>query len=364
MIKGRAGEDLENYKKLPKLSYGLPVSSAGDKAFAFLIFKAYQRRLQASGQFDTDDVVLSALNQLDTPIWRRRRAKEGYDAIYVDETHLFNINELSVFHRLTRTQDTFPIAYSADVTQSLGDRAWADVSFAEALNPNASGVADKENQTTFSSIFRCSPDIVNLAFSVTSAGATLFTNFHDPLAAASSAFTDEEERKSLFPAYVLVPNDEALFKECFSIAEKYAEEMDSSKGDVAIVVFGTELFGEAERYVREANKPVEVLKQRGDVEVVNKARTTGKFVLSTPDYIGGLEFDAVILIGIDKGRVPPKFSYASADSDNFVSYATHQRLYVAITRARFRVAVLGVKPRGVSDVLSSAVTHGLIKLTG
>jgi hypothetical protein len=362
MIKGRAGEDLEKYRRLPRLSYGLPVVNTGDKAFAFLIFKAYQRRLQASGQFDTDDVVLSALKQLDTPIWRRRREKEGYDAIYVDETHLFNINELSVFHRLTRTPDTFPIAYSADVTQSLGDRAWADVGFSEALLPDASTQTDKAGQTIFSSIFRCSPDIVNLAFSVTSAGATLFTNFHDPLAAASSAFTEAEERKSRFPRYLLLPGDDAMLKESFSVAEQSAGEMDSSRGDVAIVVFGTELFANAEKYARDANKPVEVLKHRGDMEVVKRARSSGRFVLTTPDYVGGLEFDAVILVGVDKGRVPPKFSHSSADSDNFVSYATHQRLYVAITRARFRVTVLGVKARGVSDVLASAVHHQLIAL--
>lgn len=363
MIKGRADEDLEKYRRLPKLSYGLPVESAGDKSFAFLIFKAYQRRLQASGQFDTDDVVLSALQQLDTPIWRRRRAKEGYDAIYVDETHLFNINELSIFHRLTRTQESFPIAYSADVAQSLGDRGWAEVGFSEALRVGVETVGDKSNQTVFSSIFRCSPDIVNLAFSVTSSGATLFTNFHDPLLAAASAFTEVEERKSLFPAYVFFPSDEAMLRECFTVAETYATEMRSSRGDVAIVVFGSELFSSVEREAKEANKPVEVLKHRGDMEVVRKARASGRFVLSTPDYVGGLEFDAVVLVGVDKGRVPPKLSHSSFDSDNFVSYATHQRLYVAITRARFRVAILGVKARGVSDVLISAVSHGLLSLS-
>ncbi|MGF6996365.1 hypothetical protein [Paraburkholderia sp. GAS32] len=59
---------------------------------------------------------------------------------------------------------------------------------------------------------------------------------------------------------------------------------------------------------------------------------------------------------------PPKVSANSADSENSVSYATHQRLYVAITRARYRIALLGVKARGMSEVLGSAETHGLIQL--
>lgn len=361
MIKGRADEDFERYKRLPRLSYGLPLENEGDKAFAYILFGAYQRRLRASGQFDTDDVVLSALQQLDTPIWRRRREKEGYDSIYVDETHLFNINELSIFHRLTRTTDAFPIAYSADVSQSLGDRGWSDVSFGQALLGTAES-QEGGKQTTFSSIFRCSPEIVNLAFSVTSSGATLFTNFHDPLAAAASAFTESEERKCATPQYLFFPTDEGMISEAFALADYYASAMQSTRGDVAIIVFGNELFAQAERIAKDANKPVELVKHRGDMEVVRRARTSGRFVLTTPDYVGGLEFDAVILVGVDKGRVPPRISHESVDSENFVSYATHQRLYVAITRARFRIAILGLRARGVTDVLANAVSHGVLKV--
>lgn len=360
MIKGRAGEDLERYKRLPRLSYGLPTNQEGDKSFVFLIFRAYQKRLKSSGQFDTDDVVLSALNQLDTPIWRRRREREGYDSIYVDETHLFNINELSVFHRLTRKTDRFPIAYSADITQSLGDRGWSDIDFSEAL----SGGESKEERQTFTSIFRCSPEIVNLAFSITSAGATLFTNFHDPMAAASSAFTEEEERKCDTPRFHCYLTDPEMIGAAFNMADTYAEQMGVNRSEVAIIVFGNELFGEVQQFARNANKPVEAIKHRGDLEVVKRARNSSRFVLSTPDYVGGLEFSGVILVGVDKGRVPPKLDANSFDSDNFVSYATHQRLYVAITRARYRVAILGLKPRGPSDVLANAISHGVVQTEG
>jgi len=361
MIKGRAGEDLEKYKRLPRLKYGLPVINDGDRAFVFLIFRAYQKRLQTSGQFDTDDVVLSALSQLDAPIWRRRREKEGYDSIYVDETHLFNINELSIFHRLTRAPDHFPIAYSADVSQSMGDRGWSDVGFGEALLGKHEE-SQTSDETKFSSIFRCSPSIVELAFSVTSSGATLFTNFEDPLVAASSAFTDEEERKCEAPRYIFLPSDEEMIASAFSIAEEFVSAMDATRGDVAIIVFGNELFSSMEQAARGMNKPVEILKHRGDMEVVRKARMSGRFVLTTPDYVGGLEFSGVVLVGVDKGRVPPKFSRETFDSDNFISYATHQRLYVAITRARFRVAILGVKARGPTEVLANAITHNVLRV--
>lgn len=360
MIKGRAGEDLEKYKRLPALSYGLPVKNEGDKAFAFLVFNGYQRKLRTSGQFDTDDVVLSALQQLDTPIWRRRREREGYDGIYVDETHLFNINELSVFHRLTRRVDNFPIAYSADISQSLGDRGWSHADIGLAVTGSGPQNAEGSAETRFTAIFRCSPEIVNLAFSVTSSGATLFTNFDDPLKAAASAFTEAEERKCAQPEYALLSDDEAMIQEAFRVADQFVEEMSCTRGDVAIVAFGDTLFGELRKAAEESNKPIELVKHRGDFDVVRRARSSGRYVLSAPDFVGGLEFYGVILVGVDKGRVPPKVSQESFDSANFVSYASHQRLYVAITRARFRITILGLKVRGVSDLLSSAVANNMV----
>lgn len=358
-IKGRADEDEAKYRRLDRLAYGLPVATDGDKVFAFLAFKAYQRRLEASGQFDTDDVVLSALSQLNTPIWRRRRAKEGFDSLYIDETHLFNLNELSVFHRLTRSEDRFPIVYSADVSQSLGDRGWTDALLDEAFVRVTGGAVITE-ATKLKAIFRCSPDIVNLAFSVTSAGATLFTNFHDPISSASSAFTQDEEGRCAPPVYRFVRSDEDMFREALQRADELSSEMRCTKSDVAIVVFGEELFAEFERFCRNGNKPVEYVKQRGDMALVQKARVAGKFVASTPDYIGGLEFAAVILLGVDKDRMPPRIPSDFADSQNFVSYASHQRLYVAITRAKYRVEIFGLKTRGPSTLLQSAVIAGLV----
>jgi superfamily I DNA/RNA helicase len=358
-IKGRADEDEAKYRRLDRLAYGLPIGVDGDKVFAFLAFKAYRRRLEASGQFDTDDVVLSALGQLNTPIWRRRRAKEGFDSLYIDETHLFNLNELSIFHRLTRSEDRFPIVYSADVSQSLGDRGWTDKLLNEAFVQVAGGAISTES-TKLKAIFRCSPDIVNLAFSVTSAGATLFTNFHDPISSASSAFTQEEEAKCAQPIYRFLRTDEDMFRASLQRADELSKEMKCSKSEIALVVFGDELFADFEKYCRNGNKPVEYVKQRGDTELVQRARAAGKFVASTPDYVGGLEFAAVILLGVDKDRMPPRVPSDFADSQNFVSYASHQRLYVAITRAKYRIEIFGLKTRGPSTLLQSAVKSDLV----
>jgi hypothetical protein len=359
IIKGRADEQLDTYRELPRLKYGLPTETATDRGFVWRIFSRYQTHLQIVAQFDTDDIVLTTIGQLDTPIWRRRRDKEGYDSIYIDETHLFNINELSVFHHLTRSTTNYPIAYSVDRSQAIADRGWTDELFEEALSPDPDSLHTGA-RTEVQSIFRCSPDIVNLAFAVTSAGATLFTNFDDPLKLASSAITSDEERKCSPPLLVECSGDDEMIAEAFRKADGLKDALEITRSDVAIVAFTDELFKKAQEFTEKHHKPVELLKRRGDIEVKQRAQKSGRFILSTPDYIGGLEFDAVILIGVDDGRVPPTKGKDQSDSANFLSYASYNRLYVSITRARFRIQILISKERGPSLLLKGAIEQRLL----
>nr|WP_137829489.1 UvrD-helicase domain-containing protein [Methylobacterium sp. L1A1] len=360
VIKGRSSESLDIYKKVPSIPTGLPIRNEADKAFMWRIYERYREHLVSGGQFDTDDVVLSALSQLSTPIWRRRRARDGFDVIFVDETHLFNMNELSIFHHLTRNDQKFPIAFAVDRSQAIGDRGWADDIDVTSLMPTQE---ERQSSTTVkvNGVFRCSPDIVNLAFAITSSGASLFTNFQDPMSLAHSNMTYEEEKKSRHPTYVEYPSDEQMIAGAFDNAEKMRTSLNSGRGDVAVVAFSDEIYREMERLVGLENKPYELLKHRGDLDGVRRAKNSGRFVLSLADYVGGLEFDGVILVGVDDGRVPPSLS-RSSQSKAFVNFAYHNRLYVAVTRARYQVEILGVQARGPSPILKSAINGGALSL--
>lgn len=355
-IKGRAEQDLSKYRKLPALKFGLPVQNDGDRAFVFLMYEEYQRELEEAAQFDTDDVVLSAISQLGTPIWRRRRAREGYDSVFIDETHLFNVNELSVFHKLTRSEALQPIAYSVDRSQALGDRGWTSEAFESVFDPEGSGALDTANVR---SIFRCSPDIIDLAFSVTSSGATLFTNFHNPLVSAVSAFSADEERRCRKPQYISYLSDDAMLDAAFQRADVLAKELSSSRADVVIIVFGDELLREMVLLGEQARKSIELIKSRGDVGAVNRAKLGSKYLVSAPEFVGGLEFSGCVLVGVDGGRVPP-LSSGAGESQAFLNYAAHQRLYVSVTRAKYRVEILGTRARGMSSTLGNARYSDLI----
>ena len=358
LIKGRADEKFEEYVVLPSLKYGLPLKNEADKGYAFNVFSKYQEQLATVNQFDTDDVVLSAVGQLNTPIWRRRRATEGFDFIAIDETHLFNINELHFFHHFTRKIGSFPISFSVDQAQGVGDRGWGEKDTFSVLF-DASDEHDVIER--INTVFRCSPDITEFCASVLASGATLFTNFEDSLSEASSSFTSTDERRSQPLKYTQCVDDNNMVELAFKKAEDLAKETESKPWEVLITTLSDDVLNKMKSFVEEKNKPVTLLDRRGDYIRIQRAEKSGHFVMGHADYVGGLEFNAVIIVGVDVGRVPLENKSSNSASLNFAKYSAHNRLYVAASRARYALEFLGVKGRGASDLIKSSIENKLVK---
>lgn len=357
IIKGRGNGGLEAYKAIPASAYGLPVCGERDKEYVFRKFQDYQSKLEAANQYDVDDVVISAIGQLDTPIWRRRRQQLGYDSIYVDEVHLFNLNEISVLHYLTRGSGAVPISYSIDRSQAVGDIGWGDSDLRAAIGEDG-GVVENNR---VSAVFRSSPDIVELAFFVTASGASLFTSFENPIEFSGETFTAEDEKKCLKPCLSFVDSDDDLSAVVYRRADEVAKSLGVSRDNVLVIVFDDQLLANVREDWRSANKVFKVLTRRGDFSTISSAGKAGCLVLSPPELVGGLEFQAVILVGCDKGRLPP----AAGQSDYsraYLNFRAHNNLYVAITRAKYRLEFIVNKNRGVSDILGGAVTRGLLAI--
>lgn len=357
-IKGRAGESFDIYKKCPPLKYGLPVGNDADRGYAFEVFRSYRSQLVSTNQFDTDDVVLTAIGQLDTPIWRRRRTRDGFNFIAIDEAHLFNINELHVFHFFTRKIGEFPISFAIDRPQAAGDRGWeSDSSLSDTLTPDG-----KSESTVYSTAFRSAPDILYIAGSILASGATLFTNFDNRLLETQSGFTVDEERRAQPVYFRLYSNDEEMISAAFDRATELATLTTSRPWEILITTLSRDLAEALKTFAAERNKPVTYLDKRGDFSRVSQAKKSGHFVVGHADYVGGLEFNVVIIVGVDKGRVPNEGVSEDADSRSFAKYIAHNRLYVAVSRAKFALEFSGIRARGPSDLLDNALSRGIIKI--
>lgn len=353
VIKGRAEGNLEKYKDLDRPKWGIPAKEEYDKIFLFHVFEKYQESLERSGQFDTDDITLSALGQLDTPIWKRRSISEGYDACFIDEAHLFNFNELSVFHFLNKPKNKNHMVYVLDKLQYFGEVGFSE----KELNTLENG---ETQRTKLSTVFRSSPEIVNLAYNVLSSSVSLFTSFENPLEHCNSPFTKDEENKCVNPEYTLLQNDNLMIERAVSDAEKYCHQFKVNKSDVLFVVTDDLLLNNVVlRFFKERNKAFVQMQSRNDYSVIQKAHAGNKFVVSGIDYVGGLEFKAVFIVGVDKGRVPQE-NESKGEAYQYLSYAWHNRMYVAISRARYYVSLYGNSIKGSSAVLDMAIEKKIV----
>ncbi len=352
-IKGRAEQDFEIYKELPRLQESIPVSAESDFLFVYLIYEKYQNMLSELGYFDNDDISLSSHAQLETPIWRRRRLEMGYDVVFVDELHLFSYNELSIFHLLTKDEKKMHIIYAVDKTQAIGDRGLTKETLYNSLK------VKEDSSTRYNTVFRSSPQIIDLAFSILSSGAELFLNFENPLDKIMFSFNINEEKKALTPEYIMLPTDEDMISIVFNKVDELSSKLGCTRDKALIVCTDQELMNSVVKYGESQKKPFELLVRRGDYSTITKAEKQNRYVVGYMDYIGGLEFDAVVIVGVDKGRVP---QVTSTESRIYQNYEWHNRMYVAITRAKYAVVILGNKSRTPSTLLQNAISNKRITL--
>lgn len=354
VLKGRADGDLDLYKKLERPNYGIPCRKEVDYNYIHLIYTEYQNLLINDAQFDSDDIVLSALSSLNAPIWRRRREVEGFDACFIDETHLFNFNELSVFPFLNKTEARNNIIFAIDKSQFGGEI----MQKAEDVLLMSAPQSSLEENVKYHTVFRSSSSILNLAFNIMSIGSTLFNNFENPLE-NSCTFTDEQQDQYIFPQYIMKDGEAEMINYAFETVDDLQRKYKISKAECLIVSTSDMLSEKLKRYCNNKNKAFEQIQSRGDSESYTRAKNNNKYLLSGIDYVGGLEFDYVVIIGVDDQRVPPKFSQKSKYF-HFSNYAWHRRMYVALTRAKYGVFMIGDKSYGKSDMFVNAIMNKFV----
>lgn len=345
-IKGRTSSLFDEYLELASIPNGLPCKNKSDKQFIFSLFTDYQNQLKQVGTYDVDDVTLEALSRLNAPVWRRKRAMEGYDYIIVDEMHLFNINEQSVFHYLTRShqQTNIPICFALDYSQAIGDRGNQQLDYAE----RAFGGATETQQ--LNTVFRNSPQITELCAAIAASGTLMFQNdFHNPYGETQSSFTAAEEHKCAMPQLIMYENDDAMISSINTHLDAMMKSLQCKKHEIAIVSFDSHYATTkwAEDYSQTSGKKLQLLDRCGTIQ-------KDAFVLASPYDVNGLEFAGVILLAVDDGRVP-QTAGVSDISKHYLMYSAHNLLYLTASRAKYRLLVLGSKVNGISPCLHYAI---------
>ena len=84
-------------------------------------------------------------------------------------------------------------------------------------------------------------------------------------------------------------------------------------------------------------------------------------ILASPFEINGMEFQAVVLVGVDEGRLPQ--TYGTSDiSQHFIMYSAYNMLYLAVSRAKYHITILGSDTNGISSCLEHAINADTIEV--
>ena len=356
-IKGRTDSTIEKYYELSPIHNALPVYSKKDKEFIFSIFHEYQVMLQKTSVYDIDDITMQALSMLNAPIWRRERETKGFSYIFVDEMHLFNLNEQHTFHYLTNNlfQKTIPICFAIDYNQAIGDRGDTEQDYISHgfLNTKAN---------KYQTVFRCSPQITDFCASIAATGALMFeNNYRNPYKQAASTFTTSEEAKCEKPRLYMYNNDEAMISSIKEHVDRVQRQLQCKNHEIAIVSFEDSLLNSAnkETICKTLERNVTYLQDRYSIRNGRAIRDENGVIFSSPYNVNGLEFQAVILVGVDEGRVP-QTSGVNDVSENYIKYIAFNQLYLTSSRAKYRLILLGNRLHGLSSCLRYAVENEVL----
>jgi superfamily I DNA/RNA helicase len=318
----------------------------GEREVVYETFREYHHNVfEELEVLDADDIALSLLGKMRTPIWDLKRKEQGYDFVFVDETQLFNENERRIFPLLSRGTTSFiPIVLALDEAQELYGQSTAGF--------GALGIRAIENESLASN-HRSTRAIVDLAFFVIQRTTDLFgADFPDFTGAVATM--EPEGHPLAAPPRVDVCNEEAKSFPRF-VVKLIRELRRSQLRQIAVVCHAESYWEPLQTELRASDFPLHILLKRGDPLVNNQPLVA----LTLPAYVGGQEFDAVIAVGLEQGLVP-----ARVQNNDALAAAVEQQalreMYLTFTRARYQLRVAINRGAVPTRVLQEAIDAGLL----
>jgi hypothetical protein len=335
-IKGNNIQTFGDYKKNAQKNKLLPWENEADLGLVYSIYDKYQQALLDINKYDLDDVANVALGYLKQGIWKRERKNFGFDVLFVDELHLFDFHELNIMKYMLKNESDNHIIYATDVTQSIGD--------IDIIQSNINSIAgDNLTDKSLNLIFRSSEKIINLVGFLFNTQMHLFTNIN-PILNAKIIETNINQQPELLEVF----NDEMLIAEVFKNKQLKTDE----KSKILNVLTDLNLLDRFKCHMSKENIPFIIINKRNELTSVLKAQKESKLLFGYIDYIGGLEFDYVHIIGFDKNRVPPEDNALSKD---FFEHIWYRKVYVAFTRARNMLKIYSNIEHGKHPFLEKAL---------
>ncbi len=308
-------------------------------------FRTLLREMKAIG---SDQMIADFLNHLDSYRWEAARGVEGFDAVFVDELHLFNRQERMVLRHLMRDPKAQPtVLMACDCKQSPRD------TFLEL----PCGHGDKYNlwkdarlgpveKIELVDVFRYSPEITT-ALSLIDEGFP-----GEELDSDWPPYRGIARTKSgPLPLVCTVPTSIAAYALTFKRA-RYLQQTAKAKRRVAVLCASNEQFTQylANKELREYCYTI-----TSRDEALSMPHSVRKFVFSMPEFVAGLQYDTVLLTEVNRDEVPDN-AYATSALRKFASL-----VYLGASRAERVLEIYSSQDHGgIAPLLTRAVQERAI----
>ncbi|WP_313393283.1 UvrD-helicase domain-containing protein [Sphingobium yanoikuyae] len=320
-------------------NWQMPLNSRAQREAVLEIHDAYRALLKHERLLSMDQMTADFGRYLTTHEWEQLREKLGFDVIFVDEYHYFSRNEAMTLQGIFRSRaghsGKWPLLMAYDLKQSTSDAALGG-GVERFRNPGvgvSSFVDLKEN-------YRSTPEITKLLQDLDASFPAMDLEGEYDTHIASS---DQEHGD--VPVLKVYDRDQDLLDGIFNEAVADARRLGGRK--VAVLCLNELLF---DRYLKAAriNGKYVPLTTREDLKGVQYAR--GRCIFSMPEYVAGLQFDAVYLLHADQSDL----------SDEMLSQGARRRyvhrMYLGASRAQKKLVIsTSLERGGKSEVLDGAL---------
>lgn len=344
---GLTGDERRYVQSERRLSRLHGVMSPEERRVVFDVFRRYHTAVfEGFRVLDSDDVALSLLGKLRAPIWELKRRDLGFDYVFVDETQLFNENERRLLPLLTKsTSPHVPVVLALDEAQDIYGQSIAGLA--------ALGIENVASES-LASIHRSTRSIVQLAFFVIQRSTDLFGPDFPDFTGIAEFMEEDSHPLAARPTIVVMP--EGMERLGRLVQKRIRALRKANLWRIAVICYADAYWPTLLETLRRTDLPLRVLENRGERLPANEPVVA----LSRPSFIGGQEFDAVILAGLEEGIVPPRV----VDNDALAAAVEQQALreiYLGITRARYQLHVVLSGDALLSPVLAEAEKAKLLE---
>ena len=338
----------DSYIREQREPWQMPLHTEQDRRVVLDIHELYCLELERSRVLSMDQMIADFNRYLTTHEWRQLRDKCGYDLIFVDEFHYFNRSERMTFHSLFRSRANpgmgLPLFMAYDFKQAPND-AFLGRKPEDPANTFKSVRAGETELVELTQVFRCTPEIATFLRDLDGSFPAL------DLAGEWGAYLpNSKEPHGSIPTLTIADSTTELVDEVFNQATAAANKQGGRH--VAVLCMNDELFGTYLKLGRISGKFVP-LTSRDEISELKHARK--RCILSTPDYVAGLQFQTVFLINVDK--VDLSDDDGIGKRRRFVS-----RCYSGASRAsKHHQVFCNAERGGAAHILDSSLASGSLK---